>query len=253
MLYFGVPLKSRRVAVNWDHVMLLFNRTLRSLFNQTSPDFRVIVACHELPTLEQPFDDRLEFLQVDSPLPQNLREQMCDRGYKVHAIGKRIRELGGGYTMIVDADDLVSRRLAAFVNRAPVGNGWSIDTGYMYYLDVNTLRYAPKFPGRTAIVNYRVEDLPDSMEGAWCESSREQPHLIRKGHGNIADVCREIGRPLKRLPFKAFVYVLGTGDNHSTLNGRRSRYRALLDRLIPPARLSPSVRREFSMTWLDSH
>ena len=68
MIYFGVTLRSRASAKNWNNVEKDFNRTLRSLYNQTDPDFRIIVACHDIPRLDGKYDDRVEFLVTDIPI-----------------------------------------------------------------------------------------------------------------------------------------------------------------------------------------
>ena len=62
MLYFIVPLRSRESAVNWDKVVYDFNLTLKSILSQTDPDFRVIIACTDIP--DHPTDERLEIIEV---------------------------------------------------------------------------------------------------------------------------------------------------------------------------------------------
>lgn len=250
MIHFVVPLRSKAASRNWEMVSLLFNRMLTSVFNQTSPEFRVIVACHDIPQLSRQYDERLEFIQVDCPIPRSLDEQMKDKGYKVHALGHRLRELGGGYAMQADGDDLLSRRLAALAASGASPDGWSVDTGYLFYLDRGVMKYAPKFPGRTAIIHFRPDDLPATMDDAWTASTHDQPYLIRKGHGNIAAEARAMGRHLEPLPFKGFVYVLGTGDNHSTLSGRRSKRRWLFERVTPSVRITEELKAEFAMDWI---
>ena len=39
MIYFGIPLRSQKTAKDWDTVVRVFNRTLRSVYRQTDPDF----------------------------------------------------------------------------------------------------------------------------------------------------------------------------------------------------------------------
>ncbi len=65
----------------------------------------------------------MEFLEVDFPPPIYRDEQIVDKHRKREVIACRLREEGGGYTMFVDADDLVSNRLVEFVHwdRAPHG------------------------------------------------------------------------------------------------------------------------------------
>lgn len=254
MVYFGIPLRSKFSSINWEKVCLLFNHTLWSVYNQTNPDFKIIVACHEIPGLIKQYDDRVEFIRVDIPFPKDLYEQMCDKGYKVHTIAKHIRDLGGGFTMIVDADDLISNQIVNFIE-SHIDNqfGWYIKTGYILYLDRMLLKYAPKFPsGSNCIINYTPDLLPDSMEGAWRPSNESNEYIITKGHSTKIKktACAKINRPIRPLPFRAGVYVLGTGDNHSTLNGSRSFYRNIFDRLTPAINISLSIKQEFSIDWL---
>ena len=71
MIYFGVPLRSKASSNNWDNVTRVFNRTLRSIYRQTDPGFKIIVACHDLPELFEAYDERVEFLIADCPVPTN--------------------------------------------------------------------------------------------------------------------------------------------------------------------------------------
>lgn len=86
MIYFGIPLRSKAVSSNWDDVMRVFNRTLQSVYRQTNPDFRIFVACHEVPGLSEQYDERVEFLIADTPYPKNRKEMMLDKGWKLSMI-----------------------------------------------------------------------------------------------------------------------------------------------------------------------
>ena len=147
MIYFIIPLMSKRVANDWETVSLLFNRTLWSCYNQTDPDFKILVACHEIPLLTKKYDDRVEFIQVnekDCPVPKNQSEKMIDKGYKTHTLAMRLRELGGGYAMMVDADDLVSCHISEFIKEHPNENGFYVKTGYVYFVGDNYMKILTK-------------------------------------------------------------------------------------------------------------
>jgi len=96
MVYFGIPLRAKAASNNWDNVVKVFNRTLRSITSQTDREYKVIVACHDIPKVSFVHDADLEFIQVDSPIPVTQHEKMLDKGWKVSAIACRVRELGGG-------------------------------------------------------------------------------------------------------------------------------------------------------------
>lgn len=221
MIFFGIPLRSKAVSKNWEQVTKIFNRTLHSVLGQTDPNIKVIVACHEIPEISIK-DERLEFLIADTPYPTNSREMMLDKGWKISMIAMRIRELGGGYTMLVDADDLVSNRIAEYVNSHPNENGFLSKNGYIYndgFSYVKKVYALHRICGSCAIVNYCVEDLPDHMpENLWDNSSVDR-WIIRKSHRVVPQLLKEMGRPLRTIPFPTTMYLRNTGDNHSMLNG----------------------------------
>jgi len=251
MIYFGIPLRSRESSNNWARIELLFNRTLWSLYNQTSPNFRIIIACHDIPKLTRNYDSRVEFLKVDIETPKNLYQQMCDKGYKVHAIGLKIRKYGGGFTLIADADDLYSNQIASFVENNTKEFGWVMKTGYEFFWTKNFLKLSFKHPEQP-IVKYGVEDLPENLLDAYDPSAPRQKYLIRKGHGDIAKYCKNNDRTLKKFPFIGHIYVKYHGDNHSILNGQDSIYRRISRCFMPKIDLikNEKIRNEFSIDWL---
>lgn len=223
MIYFGITLRSKAVARDWAHVVKDFNRTLYSAYRQTDPDFRILVACHELPELEREYDDRVEFLQTDVPTPTTPLEMMQDKGYKLSMIGRRIRELGGGYTMVLDADDLVSNRVADYVNGHPGRHGFVSRYGYIYHFGDAFCRRAMKpdqVCGSCLIVHYERDDLPQELPSS-PESPEGKDYIIRRAHPSIRGCLQEMGRPLSLIPFPTTVYMRNTGDNHSMLDGGR--------------------------------
>lgn len=248
---------SKKVSNNWEMVTTLFNRTLWSCFNQTDPNFRIIIACHEIPKLTKTYDERVEFIRVSekqSPIPKTQLEKMIDKGYKTHTLAMRVRELGGGYAMLVDADDLVSCRLAEFVNNHPDESGFFVKTGYVYFVGDDYMKVLPRFSSGSAfIVNYAIKDLPESYPDVITPNCDENECIMRKRHGGVVAACNSAGRPLKPLPFKAAVYVLGSGENWS-LYGRTTKYqtklREIRELLERKHKIEGKLKREFSVDWL---
>lgn len=74
MIYFGIPLRSKKASNDWENVIRVFNRTLESVYRQTDPEFRIFVACHDIPELYGKYDSRLEFLISDQPVPKTKGE-----------------------------------------------------------------------------------------------------------------------------------------------------------------------------------
>ncbi len=250
MIYFGVTLRSKAVSKDWEHVVRDFRRTLRSICAQTDPDFRVIVACHEIPEAEGEYDPRVEFIQAEIPFPTTPLEMMQDKGYKLSMIGRKIREYGGGYTMIVDADDLVSNRIAAYVNTHPGCNGFASRYGYVHVMGENCVRrtlHPDQICGSCTIVNYSVDDLPADLPASPTDAAAKG-YILRKPHPAIRPYLASVGRPLEELPFPSTVYMRNTGDNHSMLAGGQLGLKRRLEQLIRRRILVKKVAQEFGLT-----
>jgi len=237
MIYFGIPLRSKAASKNWENVTKVFNRTLRSIYSQTDPDFKIYVACHDIPALDEEYDERVEFLISDRETPKNKNEMLQDKGWKISMIAQCIRDAGGGYIMLVDSDDLVSNRIAEYVNSHPRCNGYLSRYGYVYQEGAGYMQRVEnlhKLCGSCAIVYYSVEDLPDKMPESLYDDSPIDYWIIRKAHCDLPDYLQEIGRGLSTIPFPTTVYVRNTGDNHSMLEGNDFSWKRKLSFLLKP-------------------
>jgi hypothetical protein len=213
MLYFIVPLRSRAASNDWNKVSRLCERTLRSICQQTSRQFRVFLVCRDRPEMnfEHP---NLRIIQEDFPIPEEEKvPQLVDKKRKLWRALIAVREKGGGYVMGVDADDLVHRTLAALAEANPNSNGWFFPYGYSYDEGGQWLERHSDFYlrcGTSNIIRIDRDDLPPDMD-----SPREKYFFLCHGHHVIVDFMARQGRPLKALPFAAAVYVKDTGENWS--------------------------------------
>lgn len=244
MIYFGIPLRSREASENWEKVTEVFNRTLQSVYRQTCPEFQILVACHEIPELKRDYDARVRFLVSDAPIPKDRREMMLDKGWKISMIAREIRAVGGGYTMLVDSDDLISDRIAGYAKEHPDLNGFTARTGYVYNEGESFCRKICRpysICGSCTAVRYAPEDLPDAMPENFYDDSFSAKWLIRRPHREVPKALSQIGRPLAKAPFPMTVYVRNTGDNHSMLGGgdlsAKRKVELMLARKIPVAAL----------------
>lgn len=140
MLAFIVPVKSKVVSSDWPAVSRLLNRCLNSICNQTNPNFKVVVACHEIPETNFTNDPRIEFLKVDFS-PPVLKNNEGDRWIKEADKGKKIKfaadyakSQGAKYVMTVDADDCISNKICDYVHKNAKDSiaGWYVKKGYLY-------------------------------------------------------------------------------------------------------------------------
>src|SRR5262245_47426703 len=142
---FAIPLKSKVVSRDWSIVGRLLARTVRSLLNQSHSNFRIFLACHEIPEIAELQDPRVEVLQAKFDAPLYQAEFMIDKHRKRELIAARWRTLGGGYMMSVDADDLVSNRLVEYVMRQPSKRGFLVTKGYDLSERSGKVNFAPRF------------------------------------------------------------------------------------------------------------
>lgn len=207
MNVFIIPLKSATVAKSWSRVTRLVERTVRSVSAQRSPEFRVVVVCHEIPAIENGRDAKIEFLGIDSPPPRpSIEEQRYDKRLKMIMGLRRARNHGPCHVMYVDADDCVSNRLAGHVADESSAHGWYFRRGYFHHEGHEKLSFARwrfhKWCGSSHIIRLEDIDIPKEPDG----------HYVLK-HRNLAREMRRVGTPLKPLPFPGAVYNLAHGEN----------------------------------------
>jgi hypothetical protein len=243
MLVFVIPLKSPQVSQSWERVCKLLERTVRSVCNQTSSEFRVIVVCHEKPIIE--FNHpHLTYLKVDFPLPKeknSIARGDTDKGRKILAGLIQAQQFSPSHTMAVDADDCVSKYLAEFVYKHPESNGWFINRGYKYQEDRKILYikrwHFYRMCGSCNILRYDLNELPKIPE--YNRGYGYYKNYIL--HAKIKEFLTKKGTPIMPLPFAGAVYIIGNGDNISGNEKNLSFH--FLNRRV----LTPSIREEFSL------
>lgn len=212
MLVFIIPLKSPKVSKSWDLVSRLFERTLKSACNQTVTDFKIIVVCHEKPQIK--FNPpQVNYIEVNFPPPEQDRTlKRLDKGRKILTGVFHARELKATHTMIVDADDCVSKHLAEFVKQNPQSNGWFVNKGYVYQRGSKLIylrkKHFNKLCGSCNIIRYDLHELPENID-------TDYPELNQYYHNHKLpeDILMQRGNPIKPLPFTGAVYVVGNSEN----------------------------------------
>jgi hypothetical protein len=244
---FAIPLKSKLVSRDWPTVGRLLARTLRSLFNQSNPNYRIFLSCHEIPEIPELRDPRVEILQAKFDIPIYHAEFMIDKHRKRELIAARWRTLGGGYMMTVDADDLVSNRLVEYVMNQPSRRGFLVTRGYDLSERSRKVNVAPRFYklcGTNCVIHWRPEELP-------VEPFQRQDVLFRESirHGNVgtAGFFARRGESFAPLPFAAVVYVRSHGDNATDVLHTEGWKRRLIRSLTPGFRANAGFAREFAL------
>jgi hypothetical protein len=254
MLVFVIPLKSAQVSKSWKNTCSIFERTLRSVCNQTSANFKVIVVCNEQPEIAYSHPNVI-YLVDNFPVPQpKVRfDKERDRTRKMLAGIVRAKQLQNTtHIMLVDADDCVSNQLAEYVEANPQHPGWLISSGYWYQENSKFVKVMRKafyeYCGTSNILRadlYPVDSNdPESIE------------ILQKSyrHKQIRKTLASMGISLDLLPFKGAIYTVNHGENtyygignkdHKiSLKSRLFRWKSLLDNRW----LTPTIKKDFGLT-----
>ena len=213
MITFIIPVKSKRVSGSWKHFSKLFERTIKSISNQTSENFRVVVVCHEKPEIsfEHP---KVEYIHVDFESPvlkpefaekhDGMKEE--DKSNKIIAGLNYIKKYEQDYIMVADADDCVSNRIAEYVdkNKSHDLPGWYFKKGYIY-------REGDKFislnkEGFNLLCGTCIIVKPELIQYIF----KNKPHLLYV-HQTIQ---LRANKALSPLPLPGAIYSMNNGENH---------------------------------------
>ena len=215
MLSFVIPVRHQATVTDWGAVRPLIAATFRSVAAQREGPWRLVVVANrgtELPALP----GNAELHEVDfEPVILPRRHAEPDRFYSLMRLDKGRRVLTGllrarpvGHVMVVDYDDLVSNRLAGFVESSPAANGWSLGSGYLYSGGEDALLLEGNFHrhcGTSHIIRADLLDLPARFE----EADDEKVRRWLGAHVFIRGDLHERGTPLGLLPFPGAVYRIG--------------------------------------------
>src|SRR5262245_21851349 len=126
--FFCIPLLPKANAADWGQVSKVFNQTLRSLANQTNKSFQVLLAAQDMPELAPDLKLDIVHLVPDWSVENVTSAKLRDKRWKRSLLLRAVRERGGGYVMMLDADDLVSNRLVDHVLKDRDPNGYLVET-----------------------------------------------------------------------------------------------------------------------------
>jgi len=220
MLVFIIPLQSKMVSKSWETVSHLFEKCVQSILRQTCSDFQVLVVCHEKPetTVQHP---NLNYIEVDFPRPDLtsgspidvLNRKRTDRGRKQLRGLVAAQQFDPSHTMLLDADDLVSNRLASLVRQNPEANGWVITDGYLYTYGSHWIykksRNFYKMCGSCNIIRNDLNDIPEKPE----YNRGYGYYKFYIDHWKVSEILATKGFPLEHLPYPGAVYITQTGEN----------------------------------------
>jgi len=250
MLAFITTLRHPQNSVSYGRVEELLEGTLRSVAQQSSDDYVIIVVGNKRPDFTLPA--RTHFVQVDFPPPapatgaQTAREPFVwDKGTKLGIGLLKAREFSPTHVMSFDADDFVHRNLAATIHDHPDHDGWVVREGLMYSKARNSYIAQHQFNracGTSFIIPFDAYAVPVDLDVSASQEQvasgfGERLSAIMGAHRNAEAWFRDHGRTLQPFPYRAAVYHVDTGENHSG--------KSLAAGLARP--LSSAVQRDFGI------
>jgi len=171
-----------------------------------------------MPDLPELRDERVEFLSMQSSPPREPQKFRSDKFRKRLNIGQRLHQLGGGYYMQLDADDIVHRDLVDYVLRARHPNGHLIPTGYTCDWAAGLVAPVPgawrlsleRVCGSTSVLRFDVPDLPSA------EATSEMLLFnMCSQHNSIPIAFEEELRYLDFMELPAVIYTMNHSQNLS--------------------------------------
>ncbi|PXA68673.1 glycosyltransferase family 2 protein [Cryobacterium arcticum] len=234
MLAFITTLRHPQNSVDYGRVEALLDDTLKSVAQQTSDDYVIIIVGNQRPGF--PLPERAHFVQVSFPPPapptgaRTAREPFVwDKGTKLGIGLIAALPFSPTHVMSFDADDFVHRDLASTVHDYPEHSGWVVREGWMYSRARNSYVAQRQFNracGTSFIIPFEAYGVPANLT---ISASQEQVALafgerlnaIMGAHRNAETWFQKHGRLLEPFPYPAAVYHVDTGENHSgkTLRG----------------------------------
>ena len=208
-MIFIIPVKSAVISPSWGKFSKIFERTLRSVCQQTDQDFKVVVVCNEKPITDF-VHPNVHYVYVDFPPPTpevtkaftGLHSpKEADKSKKILAGFEYASQFDTSHIMVVDADDCISNTIVAFVKKHPETDGWYSKMGYVY-------REGSK-------LIFKKMDKFNSLCGT---SLIVKPHFLKglitpEMFFQHAHRTLDNGEKLKPLPFPASVYTIN-GENY---------------------------------------
>jgi hypothetical protein len=264
MLGFVVPVKPKEFSNDWNSDTKLLERTIRSICGQTDTNFKLIVVYNEKPEIEYinenvhyikyPFNpvSLKEILDFDSFVKQYYTEvyaeRMMDKGKKIHYGCKIAFEFGCNYVMAIDSDDLISNKIAAFVNQNSNINkaGWRIKKGFIY--EEKSLILVKKMDiqninGGTHIIRKDLIGVPDFSVNIFWNFS------LFEAHGYTYDRLKGFhNETLEDYPDFGLIYIVHKNNYSNIFNVTKNlTFKNIIKKIIRGTFLTKKIRAEYNL------
>ncbi|WP_175638989.1 hypothetical protein [Metabacillus schmidteae] len=220
---FAISLKSKRSSKNWDRVQENLSKTLRSIFRNTDQNYRIIVAGHKKPIINELNHEKVTWLRVRFSPPKSPKGFSRDKMHKRKVIGNYLRKVGfSGYFMPIDADDWIHYRFIEYIRNCPLSDAFIINKGFMFNLfNENIWMRKQSFYkgcGTSQILYFNNNELPKSA--LWNATVDKNFEVVLKSHVFIKEFLKKRNKMYTLVEFPLITWVLAHGDNNSIILGK---------------------------------
>lgn len=268
MVGFVIPFKSRAKSKNWTLDCSLLNRTLGSVLNQTDEKFKCYVVYSDLP-LDPLQNEKIVWVQF--PFPFFDRNSIED-AEKYNSFGKTQTEWehlpfffdqgkkslygtafakreGCNYIMMLDADDLLSNKLVAYINAQDLAYncGFYVNKGYLYAENELFLTRVPDqmnfMCGSVNIV--RSDVIPDID----FTINTYENYSFFSAHSYVRTrIQYSHSQTIKPLPFYGLIYVFhSSNEMASKTDLKKLTLRNIAKRIVRGKFITPKIKKEFGI------
>lgn len=218
-----IPLKSQRVAKNWDLTCNSLAMTINSIVNQTEKDYVVVVAGHECPAfLELEKFGNIFFKKVDFFPPIQKQGGLVnqplvdDKNLKIIAALHHIEKYKASHIFQLDADDLLHVDFIKTLKKnKQSASSYILQGGYIYYSSTDRVRPTNRLNdicGSTAVVKSNILTFPPDID---LKHINTIP-WTKYRHMNIYKYFEnDTAQPYSSINEKLIAYVVSNGDNFS--------------------------------------
>ncbi|MBU3017173.1 hypothetical protein KO519_05605 [Paraglaciecola agarilytica] len=246
MVVFLTPLAHPNSVKNIRQIERLLDITCHSLLSQTDQDFRLVVICNEIPSINFTQNSKVIFHLVKFPPLKTDRLnkiQVNDPDYKLFMRDKGVRLLSGllfsqqfnpDYIFPLDYDDWLNINIVDHLHRSTKSPVWYVEGGYTVNFKIKEykrrhgmLRYCGSV---FAFENNFLLELANINSKTLLDAYSTKEELISATSDQfVEDILgnhvfgyyhfSRLGLPPRPFPFRAMAWVTETGANVSKTPG----------------------------------
>jgi hypothetical protein len=221
-LHFVIPIRHPSTVLDPMAQYLMLKQTICSIANQLGPNWSGWIVANpgqRLPDIPKKFNVIYADLPIEATLSTaRTREQhwsafRLDKGRRVWEAVRRLNQ--EDVFMVVDDDDLVSRRLSRFIGSVNVRSGFYVNQGYSWqggdhpFEPINNFH---RLCGTSLLIRVGF-----SLSHASSDRTGNDSTISELGsHRLIVDRAIREGVPLEPIPFPGAVYRRASPNSDST-------------------------------------